>query len=283
MSDKLDALLKTDDKTTVSLDSSKKYINTKRKINGICKALSKETKDYDPVKTVENIQNYLENKDKMERILYSEISSYVFAMDMNARGVFATNVEKLMIYALNAKSEEISDDCCKMIVKIYDHFQLALNQTENVKMILGAGIEETKINLKNEIKGIEKEYISILGIFAAIVLAFVGGITFSSSVLQNIGSVSIYRLLIVVVLLAFVLVNVIWLLVKFIAEINSKNMRLFRIGWFNAFCIIMALLIVIAWALNVQDIAEYLHNSLGQFTRNYTQTTKRGLLTTNKG
>lgn len=117
MSDKLDALLKTDDKTTVSLDSSKKYINTKRKINGICKALSKETKDYDPAKTVENIQNYLENKDKMERILYSEISSYVFAMDMNARGIFATNVEKLMIYALNAKSEEISDDCCKMIVK----------------------------------------------------------------------------------------------------------------------------------------------------------------------
>lgn len=114
----------------------------------------------------------------MERILYSEISSYVFAMDMNARGVFATNVEKLMIYALNTKSEEISDDCCKMIVKIYDHFQLALNQTENVKMILGARIEETKINLKNEIKGIEKEYISILGIFAAIVLAFVGGITF---------------------------------------------------------------------------------------------------------
>ncbi|VYU81068.1 Uncharacterised protein [Hungatella hathewayi] len=27
----------------------------------------------------------------------------------------------------------------------------------------------------------------------------------------------------------------------------------------------------------------YLWNKLGQFTRNYTQTTKRGLLTTNKG
>ena len=145
MSDRLDVLLKTDDKSTVSLESSKKYINTKRKINGICKALSKETKDYDPAKTVENIQNYLDNKDKMERILYSEISSYVFAMDMNARGIFATNVEKLMIYALNANSEEISEDCCKMIVKIYDHFQLALNQTENVKMILGSSIEETKI------------------------------------------------------------------------------------------------------------------------------------------
>ncbi len=262
MNDRLDVLLKTDDKTTVSLDSSKKYINTKRKINGICKALSKETKDYNPVKTVENIQNYLDNKDKMERILYSEISSYVFAMDMNARGIFATNVEKLMIYALNAKSEEITDDCCKMIVKIYDHFQLALNQTENVKMILGVGIEETKTNLKNELKGVEKEYISILGIFAAIVLAFVGGITFSSSVLQNIGSVSIYRLLMVIVFLAFILVNVIWLLVKFVAEINDKNIKLFSIGGFNAFCIISAILIVIAWALDVQGMAEYMHNSL---------------------
>ena len=198
----------------------------------------------------------------MERLLYSEISSYVFAMDMDARGAFATNVEKLMIYALNANSEEISEDCCKMIVKIYDHFQLALIQTENVKMILGASIEDTKINLKNEIKDVEKEYISILGIFAAIVLAFVGGITFSSSVLQNIHSVSIFRLLIVIVLLAFVLVNVIWLLVKFIAEINNKGIKLFKIGLFNAACIVMAIVIVVAWALNVQTVADYLRELL---------------------
>ncbi len=262
MSSKLNILLRTDDESTVSLKSSKKYINAKRKINGICKALSKETKDYVPLKTIENIQNYLDSKDKMDRILYSEISSYVFAMDMKDRGVFATNVEKLMIYALNAKPQEISDECCQMVVKIYDHFQLALNQIENVKMILGSGIEETKINLKNEIKSVEKEYISILGIFASIVLAFVGGITFSSSVLQNIASVSIYRLLIVIVLLAFVLVNVIWLLIKFIAEINDKNIKLFSIRWFNTVCIIFVIFIFIAWALNVQDVADYLQNFL---------------------
>lgn len=262
MNDKLDALLKTDDKSTVSLEHSKKYINTKRKINGICKALSKETKDYDPAKTVENIQGYLDNKDKMERILYSEISSYVFSLDMRQRGIFATNVEKLMIYALNAKSEDISEDCCKMIVKIYDHFQLALNQIENVKTILGASIEETKINLKEEIKGLEKEYISILGIFASIVLAFVGGITFSSSVLQNIDGISIYRLLLVVVLLGFVLVNVIWLLVKFIAEINDKGIKLFNIKLFNIACIVMAVAIVAAWILNLHVVPNYMHKIL---------------------
>ena len=31
------------------------------------------------------------------------------------------------------------------------------------------------------------------------------------------------------------------------------------------------------------SMKHYLDSSLGQFTRNYTQTTKRGLLTTNKG
>ena len=42
MSDKLDALLKTDDKTTVSLDSSKKYINTKCKF---AKRLARDKKN----------------------------------------------------------------------------------------------------------------------------------------------------------------------------------------------------------------------------------------------
>ena len=35
--------------------------------------------------------------------------------------------------------------------------------------------------------------------------------------------------------------------------------------------------------LILMEEQSYLAQSLGQFTRNYTQTTKRGLLTTNKG
>ena len=35
--------------------------------------------------------------------------------------------------------------------------------------------------------------------------------------------------------------------------------------------------------LNPPEKTKYLKQWLGQFTRNYTQTTKRGLLTTNKG
>ena len=75
--------------------NQKKFTNTKRKINGICKALSLNTKDYDPQKTVENIASYILSNNKLDRILYSEISNYVYSLEMSERGVFATNLEKL--------------------------------------------------------------------------------------------------------------------------------------------------------------------------------------------
>ena len=96
------------------------------------------------------------------------------------------------MYSLD-DNNNVSEDSKRIIIKIYDHFQLALHQIENVNNIFASSIEEAKENLKKEIKGVEKEYISILGIFAAIVLAFVGGITFSTSVLQNISSVSVWK------------------------------------------------------------------------------------------
>lgn len=63
----------------------------------------------------------------------------------------------------------------------------------------------------------QKQYIAILGIFASIVVAFTGGIAFSTSVLENISNSSIFRILFVVVILAGVLINVVFILTHFIA------------------------------------------------------------------
>ena len=259
--DNLDVLLRTTDNTTMSLEQSKKFNNTKRKINGICKALYMNTQKYDPQKTVENISAYITSTNKLDRILYSEISNYVYSLEMSERGIFATNLEKLLLYSLD-DNNEVSEDCKKMIVKIYDHFQLALHQIENVNNIFADSIEEAKENLQKQIKGVEKEYISILGIFAAIVLAFVGGITFSTSVLQNISAVSVFRLLLVVDFLAFVLINVIYILVKFIFTINEKNAKLFNIKALNIACLVIAIIIVISWMFNANQIPYFISEFL---------------------
>ena len=88
-----------------------------------------------------------------------------------------------MIYALG--NDSIDPDSVKIVVKIYDHTQLVNYQIESMNNIFAQRIADAKVDLHKEIKGVEKEYITILGIFASIVLAFVGSFTFSTSVLNN--------------------------------------------------------------------------------------------------
>lgn len=68
-------------------------------------------------------------------------------------------------------------------------------------------IRTEQTNVEKKINAQQKEYIAILGIFSAVILTFVGGIAFSTSVLENIAQASIYRILIVTLMIGVVLVN----------------------------------------------------------------------------
>lgn len=250
-----------DGDTTELLEHSTKFQNTKRKMNAICRELTLKTQEYEPQQTVADIDGYISSEDKLDRILYSEISNFVFSLETSQRGIFVTNLEKLLLYSLDDKNE-MNEDSRKMIIKIYDHVQLALHQIENTNSILFNSITEVRVNFEKEMKGLEKEYIAILGIFASIVLAFVGGITFSTSVLENISNVSIFRLLLIVDFLAFVLINVIYILVKFIFVINEKNKDFFRIKGVNIVCLVIAVMVVAAWLLKINQLPDLIFSSL---------------------
>lgn len=151
-------------------------------------------------------------------------------------------------------------DISKEIIKLYDHVNLEIGRINYTKRMTGRTLSElarTKlavedvdqkikdseiirekaiedlnsesVKLKEEIRDSQKkmqsEYITILGIFAAIVLAFTGGMTFSGSVLENIDKASVYRILAIVLILGFIMFNLIWLLLDFLREINGKDDR----------------------------------------------------------
>ena len=204
---------------------SKKLNETKRRISNICKFLTINSKIYSPQETVDSVEAYIKEIDKVDRILYSEISTFIIALDEEERGIFSTNIEKLILYALD-EVNEISEDARIIIIKIYDHFQLNLTQIESANNITQRVIIETlereKIGFQKEIKGIEKDYITILGIFAAIILTFVGGFTFSTSVLNNISKVNIYDLVLVSLIIGLVFISLIATLMEFLREINNK-------------------------------------------------------------
>ena len=143
-------------------------------------------------------------------------------------------------------------------MKIFDHCQLANYQIENAGNIAEKSNDRVKAKIIEEVnrdmKVIEREYITILGIFASIVLAFMGGISFSSATLNAMKDVSIFRLLLIVDLLAFILVNSIALLTSVISndsksaveEAQSSNKKKNSLVTFNKILLAIAVIVVIA-------------------------------------
>ncbi len=148
-------------------------------------------------------------------------------------------------------------DISKEIVKLYDHTNLdiarinytktmtnetmsELTKTKLLVTKLEKNVQESEVLLKELSKqtienlkqlsediqkkqeDMQKEYITILGIFAAIVLAFTGGIVFSNSVLENIDKPSIYRITLIAFIIGLIFFDLIWLLIDFIRDLNGK-------------------------------------------------------------
>lgn len=100
-----------------------------------------------------------------------------------------------------------------------------MKQIDSTKEEFNEQIKNKMDKVTKETEKMRSEYISILGIFASIVLAFTGGITFSTSVLSNIHKASIYRTVIITALIGGVLIFVLWLLMDFIKSVHGQTKR----------------------------------------------------------
>ena len=145
-----------------------------------------------------------------------------------------------------------------------------INETQQRVDSMLNDIEVSQINIKttqDSINNAQKEYIAILGIFAAVVITFVGGIAFSTSVLQNIHQSSIYRIVFICLLIGLVLLNVICALFYFIERIvKSKDEEKKPRNSFKPFIIInviMLVLILITFVCWSFGCVEHRNNSVG--------------------
>ncbi len=217
------------------------------KMTSICDSLSQDS-NYDPKDTIKHIDGYINGSDKISRVLYSEISNYVFVLDEETRGVFSTNVEELLEYSLT-ESDTVNADIQDVVIRIYDHFNLALKQIEKISDVSRESTNRAKIDFADKLKDIEKNYIAILGIFAAVVLTFIGGTTFSSAILQNIHQASIYRIIIAIAIIGLFISNIIYSLFNFIVYITdrSKKRRNISNRMLNGIFLALILLSVVTW------------------------------------
>ena len=179
---------------------------------------------------------------------YSSLFSSVKEINDN-HNTYSTEflLENLQNLKNIASSQNFEDEKVeKSIYKFYDHIMLELlrlqhyGQIEDNARALKAQleadkktIEELKAELKQskeyldtaneKAKNIQAETIGIIGIFAAVTLAFSGGLSYLSSAISSVYNSPTLKLILVILICGFVLFNTIFVLLYVVARIIDKN------------------------------------------------------------
>ncbi len=155
-------------------------------------------------KNIDEAGNLIDISDSLRK-LYDHVSLDIARITYSDAGDWRVSGEKA-IGEINNKTKEMDSKIIKMTNKIIE--------TEN-----------TMQEISKENKRMQRDYIAILGVFAAILVAFFSGVGFSSSVLANMHNVSSYRLMLGVVLIGLFLFNIIGMLIDFIERMADKSPR----------------------------------------------------------
>lgn len=127
---------------------------------------------------------------------------------------------------LKKLDDHISLEIARLSYADKDEMELELQGISSQVYSLEDAVDNTKKIQKEIARKVgrqEREYIAILGIFAAIIITFVGGISFTSSILESIGNAHPKTLLIVGVTIGLVLVNSLYGLFHYIERIVNPR------------------------------------------------------------
>lgn len=103
-----------------------------------------------------------------------------------------------------------------------DRVSIAEKRLNSTNMSLEE-LQEESNELREKSQKMQKDYVTILGIFSSIVITFVAGMVFSGSVLGNIDKASIYRLAFAMIMIGLLIFNLLNLLLRAIQRINGQH------------------------------------------------------------
>lgn len=276
---KIDKLLKTNSqaKKTSSFKGTE-FEALKRRINGICISLNRSSEDYEVSKTVTSIRQY--KQQKHNRILYSEISAYVFDLTNEQKGNFVTNLELLLVESINDETR-IDNDTMDIILRIYDHVHLALHQFENlkrddddIKSLISKNLEPVSMkfekNLQETYKELYAQLIALIGIFTALAFLVFGSISSLDNIFSTANNMPMLKILIITSLWGICLINLIFIFIYFVSKMTkldieeSRNIKYPVIAWCNL--VLIAVFLLCSWfyyvkKMNLTEWLEQLQNS----------------------
>lgn len=166
------------------------------------------------------------------RLVYSKISDFIFGL--NQRDHVTTNIKEAVNAALSKTDQEYPLKAKKMVVKLYDHINLAIRQKDmfnkneedrraEVEKIVGTKVETKSAELTKEMTG---QLVSLVSIFTALSFIVFGGISSLDSIFHSLQATmanknTVLPTLIVAVSWAICLMNLLFGFMYFILRITN--------------------------------------------------------------
>ncbi len=164
---------------------------------------------------------------------YSKITTIILSSTRDKEQAFMTLTQNIRILK-EAKDDKEIEAIKPKLEKLYDHMDLEcirlqdfdekMSRVKDVSNKLD-DLNKNYKKLSEELNKQQTQYITILGIFASIVLTFVVGLAFSTSVLSNIDKANAYRLVFVMAFIALFFGNILYLLFSFLSRISLSKER----------------------------------------------------------
>lgn len=200
---------------------NKRLLDMQEQIKALCTNLYSNSRNFNCANWVKQLTQYI---NKYDRILYSNISSLLFALSDENFDILLTNLDAVMNFTISHYRE--GESTRKVVLKFYDHANLARQQyiAFNQKNDEIESLIEKKINpaLSKTTKELTSQLVGLVAIFTALSFIVFGGITSLNGIFTNLSdTVDIASTLLIVLLWTFGMLNFLFTFMYFVIKITN--------------------------------------------------------------
>lgn len=262
--------------------------NMQSEMNEICESLLMETEKFKANDFIKKVKSYA---DKNERLLYTNMSNFIFSLDDQEFGIIQSNMDKVIehIYNYNdSKDDSIGENCDitkRIILKIWDHINLARRQyilfsqkDDDYQRIVEKKMEIAEAKITKEMT---IQLISIVSIFTALSFLIFGGMSSLDNIFEGAKDIQITKLIIVGTIWCFCIMNLVFVFLFFVgkltkmdissaSDVNASIIKKYPLIWLSNW-VIISILTLSCWAYYIQheNFSLNLYNFLKQHSTMY--------------
>lgn len=204
------------------------------RMDGICRALLVQNNEFEIEEVFQNLCDYISI---YSRILYAPISNMIYDVYEshedpdeidNIIGTMMSNVDALREYAYHKDEGDISKDAKKVVIKIWDHINLANQQYKTLKESeaeykdrFNRSIAPIKENIT---KDMSAQLLSMVGIFTALAFLIFGGITSLDNIFSN-ETLPVLKLMMIGCIWGLCILNVVFVFLFCVGKMTKLNFK----------------------------------------------------------